>query len=201
MVKPVVYVVIHSAWGHIKTLADSIIEGLVAEGVEAKLFRVPETLPAEVVAKMHAQTFENIPVITPDELKKADGFLFGFGTRFGMCSAQMKAFWDSTGGLWQQGALAGKYGGCFTSTATQHGGQETTITSFLSHYAHHGIIYVPIGFAAPSVNGVDEVFGGGPWGAGAIANGDGSRQVSAKEKETAVYQGTSFAKIIKKVIH
>ncbi|KAJ3072527.1 hypothetical protein HDU98_003413 [Podochytrium sp. JEL0797] len=188
-------------WGHVKALGDEILEGLLEEGCDAKLFRVPETLPAEVLAKMHAANFDSIPVITPDDLKKADGFLFGFGTRYGMCSAQMKSFWDATGGLWQSGALAGKYGGCFTSTATQHGGQETTIASFISHYVHHGILFVPVGYATPSISGTDEVFGGGPWGAAAISKSDGSRQVSAREKETARFQGTSFAKIIKKAVH
>ncbi|KAJ3289083.1 hypothetical protein HDU79_004322 [Rhizoclosmatium sp. JEL0117] len=197
--KPVVHVVIHSFWGHIKTLADEIVQGLESEGAEAKLFRVPETLPTEVLGKMHANAFEDIPVITPEELAKADGFLFGFGTRFGGAPAQVKAFWDSTGGLWATGALAGKFGGAFTSSGTQHGGQETTIASFISHYVHHGVIFVPLGFAPKGVSGVDEVSGGTPWGASTISGSDGSRQVSEREKGVAREQGVNFAKTLKRL--
>ncbi|KAJ3233789.1 hypothetical protein HDU78_006225 [Chytriomyces hyalinus] len=201
MSKPVVYVVIHSLWGHIKTVAESVVEGLEAEGVEAKLFRVKETLPEEVLGKMYASAFDSIPVLEPQDLVKADGFIFGFGTRFGAAPAQVKAFWDATGGLWATQALAGKYGGVFTSTGTQHGGQEITISSFISHYVHHGVLFVPLGYGTPLISGVDEVFGGGPWGAGTLSDGNGSRQVSQREKDIAKYQGESFAKTIKKTFH
>ncbi|KAJ3245168.1 hypothetical protein HDU78_009774 [Chytriomyces hyalinus] len=198
--KPVVFIIMHSMWGHVKTLAESISEGLVGQGCEVKLYRVAETLSDEVLAKMYAQKFEDIPLITTDELTKADGFLVGFGTRFGSCSAQMKAFWDSTGSIWQQGGLSGKYGGCFTSSASQHGGQETTIATFLSHFVHHGIIYVPLGYGHPGISGTEEVFGGGPWGAGTISASDGSRLVSDREKLTAKYQGENFGKLLKRAV-
>ncbi|KAJ3285736.1 hypothetical protein HDU79_007102 [Rhizoclosmatium sp. JEL0117] len=197
--KPIVHVVIHSFYGHTKSLGEAIVAGLESEGAVAKLFRVPETLPAEVLAKMHAATFDNIPVITPDDLTKADGFLFGFGGRFGGAPAQVKAFWDSTGGLWATGALAGKFGGAFTSTATQHGGQETNIFSFLPNYVHHGIIFVPLGFGPKGISGVDEVTGGTPWGASAIADSNGSRAVTDREKQIAKEQGIAFAKTLKRL--
>ncbi|KAI8608344.1 NAD(P)H:quinone oxidoreductase, type IV [Chytriomyces sp. MP71] len=197
---PKVFVIIHSFWGHVKTLADSVIEGLKAEGVDVTLYRVPETLPKEVLGKMYAQTYDDIPEITPDLLKEADGFLFGFGTRYGSAPAQVKAFWDHTGGLWASQALAGKYGGVFTSTSTQHGGQEHTISSFITHYVHHGILFVPLGYGCDKISGTDEVFGGGPWGAGTLSNADGSRQVSQREKDIAFYQGEHFAKTIKKAV-
>ncbi|KAJ3348032.1 hypothetical protein HDU83_001625 [Entophlyctis luteolus] len=201
MGKPKVYVVIHSVWGHIKSLADAIVEGLEAQGVEATLWRVPETLPKEVLEKMWAKSFDDIPVIKAEDLTNADGFIFGFGTRYGAASAQMKAFWDTTGGLWAKGALVGKYGACFTSSGTQHGGQETTIASFLSHYVHHGIVFVPLGYTTPLLNDNSELIGGGPWGAATISGGDGSRQVSDKEKQIAKHQGEHFAKILKKAHH
>ncbi|KAJ1557223.1 hypothetical protein HK405_000507, partial [Cladochytrium tenue] len=186
-----VFVVIHSLWGHVKSLADEVIIGLKSEGVDVTLYRVAETLPKEVLTKMYAKSFDDIPVITPDLLKEADGFIFGFG-----CHAFR--FWDQTGQLWMAGALAGKYGGVFTSTATQHGGQETTILSFLSHYAHHGINFVPLG-PTPEIGNIDEVLGGGPWGAGVIAGGQGQRQASAKELSIARAQGVNFGKTINKV--
>ncbi|KAJ3410240.1 hypothetical protein HDV05_004011 [Chytridiales sp. JEL 0842] len=199
MPNKVVYVVIHSLWGHIKTLAEEIVKGLkTEEGIEVKLFRVAETLPAEVLGKMHAATFEDIPILEPKDLTKADGFIFGFGTRYGNAPAQIKAFWDATGQMWAKGELVGKLGGVFTSTASQHGGQETTIASFISHYVHHGVIYVPLGFTDPTLFDLTEVVGGSPWGAGTIAAGDGSRKVTAKELTIAHTQGKNFAKTIKR---
>ncbi|KAJ3119286.1 hypothetical protein HK100_000384 [Physocladia obscura] len=191
MVKPKVYVIIHSFWGHIKTLADSVVAGLEAEGAEVTLYRVPETLPKEVLDKLWAKSFDEIPVIKPEDLVNADGFLFGVGTRFGSPAAQVKAFWDATG----------KFGGVFTSTGSQHGGQETTIQNFISHYVHHGINFVPVGFTHPNLQDNSELIGGSPWGAATIAGGDGSRQVSEKEKEIAKHQGAQFAKLLNKVIN
>ncbi|KAJ1560100.1 hypothetical protein HK096_009997, partial [Nowakowskiella sp. JEL0078] len=124
-------------------LAKSVAKGITEAGGEAKIFKVPETLSKEVLEKLHAKTVD-LPEITPEILAEYDGFIFGFGTRYGAAPAQIKAFWDSTGQLWSKGALVGKFGGVFTSTATQHGGQETTILTFLTHYVHHGVIYVPI---------------------------------------------------------
>ncbi|KAI9355125.1 flavoprotein-like protein [Zopfochytrium polystomum] len=198
MVKKV-YVIIHSLWGHVKSLADEVVAGLKSEGVDVTLYRVAETLPAEVLEKMYAKTFDEIPVITAEQLPEADGLIFGFGTRYGAAPAQVKALLDSTGGLWAKGALVGKYGAVFTSTATQHGGQETTILTFLTHFAHHGINYVPIGFAAPQVSVLDEVSGGSPWGAGVVTGSQGQRQASANELAIARFQGVHFAKTLNKV--
>ncbi|KAI8820274.1 flagellar associated protein [Fimicolochytrium jonesii] len=199
MSKPTIYVVIYSTWGHVKTLADSIIKGLNDGGqVNAELYRVAETLPQEVLDKMHAAKFDDIPVLDPKDLVKADAFLFGIPTRYGVPAAQVKAFWDATGGLWSTGALIGKYAGAFTSTASQHGGQETTIYTFIPHLVHHGIIFVPLGYQSKVLFSNEEVIGGSPWGAGTIANGDGSRQPSALELEVAETQGKTFAATVLK---
>ncbi|KAI8373149.1 NAD(P)H:quinone oxidoreductase, type IV [Radiomyces spectabilis] len=191
-----VYIIIYTLYHHIYTLALEAQKGLEAAGVEVKLFQVPETLPEEVLTKMHAPAKPDIPVITTEELKEADGFLFGFGTRFGTMPAQMKSFFDATGALWASGALAGKFAGLFFSTASQHGGQETTAFTTIPYLAHHGIIYVPLGFANTHLFDNSEVVGGSAWGAGTVANGDGSRQVSDKEKSVAFTQGENFGKTV-----
>ncbi|RKO95221.1 flavo protein WrbA, partial [Caulochytrium protostelioides] len=139
-----------------------------------------------------------IPEITVDDLAKPDGFLFGFGTRYGRPCAQFDTFWDKTGGLWAKGALAGKLVGCFTSTASQHGGQETTIMSALSNFVHHGMVFVPLGFGHPKMTNLSEVMGGSAWGASTIAAGDGSRQVSDVEKDIAMHQGKNFGHLLTK---
>ncbi|TPX64974.1 NAD(P)H dehydrogenase (quinone) [Spizellomyces sp. 'palustris'] len=195
--KPKIYVIIHSNWGHDKQLADAIMKGLEEGGAEAKVWRVRETLSTEVLEKMHASTaFEDIPIIEPEQMVEPDGFLFGIPTRYGTQPAQVKTFWDGTGNLWQKGALIGKYGGLFFSTATQHGGQETAAFSFLPHFAHHGILFVPIGYTTPILNDNTEVVGGSPYGAGTIAGGDGSRQPSQKELDIGIHQGKHFAAIV-----
>ncbi|KAI8805450.1 NAD(P)H:quinone oxidoreductase, type IV, partial [Cladochytrium replicatum] len=191
-----VAVIIHSNWGHIRKLGEAILKGLKEEGVEATLLRVPETLPTEVLQKMYSGNFDDIPVIKVEDLPSYDGFLFGLPTRYGTAPAQIKTFFDATGGLWASKALVGKYAGVFTSTATQHGGQETTVLTFLPHFAHHGIIFVPLGYTHNNLFDNSEVVGGGPWGAGTIANSDGSRQPSEKELAIATHQGTSFAKTL-----
>ncbi|RKO88679.1 NAD(P)H:quinone oxidoreductase, type IV [Blyttiomyces helicus] len=196
--KPKIFVVIYSMYGHIKTLSEAIVKGLKEEGVDATLYRVEETLPDSVLTKMYARKFDEIPVLAPEDLVKADGFLFGIPTRFGTPAAQVKTFWDATGKLWATGALVGKYAGVFTSTGGQHGGMETTIFTFLPHLAHHGIIYVPLGYQAPELHDQSEIIGGSPWGAGTIAGGDGSRKVSEKEIQIALTQGRTFAKTILK---
>ncbi|KAJ3218050.1 hypothetical protein HDU67_006750 [Dinochytrium kinnereticum] len=195
---PKIYVVIYSSWGHIKTLGEHLAKGAREAGAEVKIFRVPETLPEEVTAKMHMAKFDDIPVITPAELEEADGFLFGLPTRYGVPAGQIKTFWDSTGQLWMKQALAGKYAGCFTSTATQCGGQETTIMTMIPHFVHHGMIFVPFGYGHPNLHDNTEVHGGGPWGAGTIAGGDGSRQPHEKELAVAHAQGKKFAEILTK---
>ncbi|KAL2917552.1 hypothetical protein HK105_202835 [Polyrhizophydium stewartii] len=193
-----VHVVVHSLWGHIKAVGEEIVAGLKAEGVDAKLWQVPETLPKEVLDKMHAQTFD-LPVIKPDDLVEADGILFGLATRYGGANAQIRAFLDSTGSLFASSALDGKFAGIFTSTSTQHGGVETTALSFVPVFAHLGMIFVPFGFKSGQIFGHGEVHGASPWGAGTIAPSDGSRNVSDLEKEIAREQGKRFAGVVNRL--
>ncbi|OAD72814.1 benzoquinone reductase [Phycomyces blakesleeanus NRRL 1555(-)] len=193
---PVVYIIFYSLYGHVYTLSESVKQGLESQGITVKVFQVPETLSEDILEKMHAPPKRDIPVITVEELSKADGFLFGIPTRFGTMPAQIKAFLDSTGQLWATGALAGKFVGTFFSTAAQSGGQETTAFTTITYFAHHGMNYVPLGFANANMFDTTEVIGGSPYGSGTVANGDGSRQVSQKEKDIASTQGENFGKII-----
>ncbi|KAL1935606.1 hypothetical protein VTP01DRAFT_4746 [Rhizomucor pusillus] len=193
---PKVYIVIYTLYHHIYKLALEAQKGLEAAGVEAKIFQVPETLPAEVLEKMHAPPKPDVPIITVDQLKEADGFMFGFGTRFGTMPAQFKAFLDATGQLWASGALAGKFAATFFSTASQHGGQETTALTTVTYFAHHGMIYVPFGFANSHLFDNSEVVGGSAYGAGTVTNGDGSRQPSEKELDIAKTQGQNFGNVV-----
>ncbi|PVU92769.1 hypothetical protein BB559_003597 [Furculomyces boomerangus] len=198
MAKPTVYVVYYSTYGHVKTLANKIMEGLNKSGtVNAKLFQFQETLSDEILGKMHApKKDEAVPVITLADLTDADAFLFGFPTRYGNAPAQVKAFWDSTGQLWASGALQGKMAGVFFSTASQGGGQETTALTFLPNLVHHGMIYVPLGYTHANLFALDEVVGGSAYGSGTVAAGDGSRQPSEKELTIAEHHGERFAKIV-----
>jgi len=197
---PKIAVIYYSTWGHVRTLAESVLEGVQkVPGVHANIFQVKETLPEEVLTKMHAAPKADYPIITPDELATYDGFLFGVPTRYGVWPAQWKSFLDSTGQLWSKGALHGKFGGVFTSTATQHGGIETTAFTALTFFAHQGIMFVPLGYkyCYPELSQFNEVCGGTPYGCG-THSGDGSRKVSDLEKKVAVIQGESFAKVVEK---
>ncbi|WIA14475.1 hypothetical protein OEZ85_002998 [Tetradesmus obliquus] len=197
-----VYIIYYSMYGHIAAMAKAVKQGVDSvEGVEGVLFQVAETLPAEVLGKMHAPAKpEDIPAANPSTINEADGFVFGFPTRFGMMCAQMKAFFDATGGHWQKGSLAGKAASMFTSTASQGSGQETTIMTAVTQLAHHGMIYVPTGYGSGgSMFGLDAAKGGSPWGAGTLAGPDGSRQPSAAELEQAVFQGKNLATVVKKL--
>jgi NAD(P)H dehydrogenase (quinone) len=190
----------YSTYGHVATLAEEIKKGAdTVDGVEATVWRVPETLPEEVLGKMHAPPKrEEHPVMTARQLAEADGVLLGFPTRFGVMAAQMKAFIDSTGGLWQTQALAGKPAGLFFATGTQGGGQETTALTAVTQLAHHGMIFVPVGatFGA-GMFGMDEVRGGSSYGAGTFAGADGSRTPTDTELAMAHHQGKYFATIAK----
>lgn len=187
-------------YGHVATMAESVKKGVEAAGGAAEIFQVPETLSDEVLAKMHAPAKPDYPVATLDTLTGYDAFLFGVPTRYGNYPAQWKAFWDSTGGLWASGALYGKPAGFFVSTGTPGGGQETTIVNALSVIVHHGMIYVPLGYAPAfdKLTRLDEVHGGSPYGAGSFAGPDGSRQPSALELEIAQIQGKSFYEAVQK---
>ncbi|KAJ7968421.1 NAD(P)H dehydrogenase (Quinone) FQR1 [Quillaja saponaria] len=193
-----VYIVYYSTYGHVEKLAEEIKKGVASvEGVEAKLWQVPETLPDDVLSKMGAPPKSDVPFITPNELADADGILFGFPTRFGMMAAQFKAFLDATGGLWRTQQLAGKPAGLFYSTASQGGGQETTPLTAITQLVHHGMIFVPIGYTfGAGMFEMEKVKGGSPYGAGTLA-GDGSRQPSELELELAFHQGKYFRRLCK----
>ncbi|KAL9269785.1 putative NAD(P)H dehydrogenase (quinone) FQR1-like 1 [Drosera capensis] len=187
-------------YGHILKLAEEIQKGAATvEGVEAQLWQVQETLPENVLTLMGAPPKSDVPFITPDELAKADGFVFGFPTRFGMMAAQFKAFLDSTGGLWRTQKLAGKPAGIFISTGSQGGGQETTALTAITQLAHHGMIFVPIGYTfGAGMFEMEQIKGGSAYGAGTYA-GDGTRQPSELELAIAFHQGKYIAGIAKKL--
>lgn len=199
-----VNIVFYSMYGHIYRMAEAVAEGVRQEkGAEAGLFQVPETLPSEILAKMGAteakKKMSHIPVATMDTLSKADAVIFGTPTRFGMMIAQMRAFFDATGGLWQEGALIGKVGSVFTSSATQHGGQESTILSFHTTLLHHGMIIVGVPYSEKRQMILDEITGGSPYGASTIAGGDGSRMPSENELAIARFQGKHVAGIARRL--
>jgi len=195
-----VYIVYYSMYGHVEKLAEEIKKGAASvEGVEATLWQVPETLPEEALLKMNAPPKSEAPTIEPQQLADADGLLFGFPTRFGMMSAQFKAFLDATGGLWRTQQLAGKPAGIFYSTGSQGGGQETTALTAITQLVHHGMLYVPVGYTfGAGMFEMEQVKGGSPYGSGTFA-GDGSRQPSKLELEQAFHQGKYVAGIAKKL--
>lgn len=188
-----IFIVYYSMYGHVAKLAAKIKEGVDSvEGAEGIIYQVPETLPEQVLAKMGAPPKPaDIPVINAHSLVEADAIIFGFPTRFGMMCGQMKAFLDATGSLWKSQALAGKAGGIFFSTGTQGGGQETTALTAISQLAHHGMLFVPIGFTFPGMYN-PEVHGGSAYGAGTYA-GDGTRVPLDVELEMAAHQGKMIA--------
>jgi NAD(P)H dehydrogenase (quinone) len=199
-----VLIVYYSTYGHVHKMAEAIAEGVnVTTGAEAVMRRVPETLPDEVLEKMGAvdaqQTLAHVPVCTVDELASADAVIFGTPTRFGNMCGQMRQFLDATGQLWAQGALVGKVGSVFTSSATQHGGQESTILSFHISLLHHGFVIVGLPYAFQGQMRIDEVTGGSPYGASTIAGGSGERMPSENELDAARFQGRHVAEIASKL--
>ncbi|KAI0674168.1 1,4-benzoquinone reductase [Trametes maxima] len=200
-VLPKVAIVIYSLYGHIAKVAESIQAGVKAAGGSAEIFQIAETLPEDVLQKMHAPPKPGYPTLAPTDLPQYDAFIFGIPTRFGNFPAQWKTFWDATGGLWGQGALTGKYVSVFVSSASPGGGQESTAIATLSTFVHHGLIFVPLGYskAFGQLTNLSEVRGGSPWGAGTFAGGDGSRQPSALELEIAEIQGKHFWETVSKV--
>ncbi|VUC30022.1 unnamed protein product [Clonostachys rosea] len=196
-------IVYYSMYGHIRTLAEAEKKGIEkVEGVSVDVYQIPETLSDEVLKKMYAPAkAADIPVLEdPTTLEQYDAFLLGIPTRYGNFPAQWKTFWDKTGKQWGAGGFYGKLAGLFISTGSLGGGQESTALASLSTLAHHGIIYVPFGYAKAfgQLTDLSEVHGGGPWGAGTFAAGDGSRQPSEKELEIATIQGEVFAQTVKK---
>ncbi|KAJ4397450.1 flavodoxin-like fold protein [Gnomoniopsis smithogilvyi] len=199
---PKIAVVYYSMYGHVRTLAEAEVKGIKAAGGSADLFQIPETLSEEILGKLHAPAKPtDVKVLSdPATLVEYDAFLLGIPTRYGNFPAQWKAFWDSTGAQWASGAFAGKFAGLFISTASPGGGQESTAIAAMSTLAHHGIAYVPLGYAKAfgQLTNLSEVHGGSPWGAGTFAAGDGSRQPSALELEIAEIQGKSFYETVAK---
>jgi len=190
-----VNIIFYSVYHHIFTLAKSVAKGVVAAGGQPKLLQVPETLPKEILERMHAPPRPDVPVATIDDLLDCDGVMFGIPTRYGNAPAQMKAFMDGTGGFWAKGSLQGKTAATFFSTGTQGGGQETTALTFLPNLVHHGMIYVPTGYGTPDWSNMEEIHGGSAYGAGTFAGPTGQRKVSDLEHRLAEFQGKQFAEI------
>lgn len=195
-----ILVLYYSSYGHLAQMADAVAEGVRSAGHQADVRRVPETAPAEVAKAAGFRTDDSHPLIEgPDALAAYDGIVVGSPTRFGRLASQMAAFWDTCGGLWMRGSLTGKVGAAFTSTASQHGGQETTLFSLITNLLHFGCTVVGLDYGFAAQNGVDEVKGGAPYGATTIAGADGSRQPSATELDGARYLGKRVAETAAKL--
>lgn len=191
-----ILVLYYSMYGHVETLAKAVAEGARGvSGTAVVVKRVPELMPEDVARRAGAKLDQEAPIASVDELADYDAILFGTPTRFGNMCAQMRNFLDQTGKLWASGGLIGKVGSVFTSTATQHGGQETTITSFHSTLLHHGMILVGVPYSCQELSNMGEITGGTPYGASTIAGGDGSRQPTANELTIARFQGRHVAEI------
>ncbi|KAI0699798.1 flavoprotein WrbA [Cytidiella melzeri] len=200
---PRVAIIIYSMYGHITGMAEAVKGGVEKAGGKVTIYQIAETLPQEVLDKMYAPAKPDYPVLEPADLANFDAFILGIPTRFGNFPNQWKTFWDATGQLWSTGALAGKYAAIFVASAGMGGGQETTAASALSTLAHHGILYVPLGYSRTftQMTSFEEIHGGSPWGAGTIAGSDGSRQPSALELEMAGLQGQQFYEIVARAFH
>src|SRR5216684_5696036 len=197
-----VLILYYSMYGHVETMAKAVAEGARSvEGVDVTIKRVPDLMSEDAARKAGAKLDQEAPIATVDELPNYDAIIFGTPTRFGNMCAQMRNFLDQTGKHWMSGALIGKVGSVFTSTATQHGGQETTITTFHTTLLHQGMIVVGLPYAFPGLTNMDEITGGSPYGASTLAKGDGSRQPSANELDGARYQGKHVAQITAKLAH
>jgi NAD(P)H dehydrogenase (quinone) len=194
-----VLVLYYSSYGHIETMAQAVAEGVREAGAEAVIKRVPELVPEEIARKSGYKLDQPAPVATINELADYDAVIFGTGTRFGNMTSQMKNFLDQAGGLWMQGRLVGKVGSVFTSTGTQHGGQESTILTFHPVLLHLGMVIVGLPYSFAGQSGVAEVMGNSPYGASTIAGSDGRRQPSAVELDGARYQGRHVAQIAAKL--
>lgn len=200
-----IHVIFYSMYGHIFTMAEAVAEGAKqVAGAEVSLLQVQELVPEAALQKTGAaaarQKFAHVPIADPHNLAEADAIIFGTPTRFGNMSAQMRNFLDQTGGLWAKGALIGKVGSVFTSTGTQHGGQETTITSFHTTLLHQGMIIVGVPYSCQGLVNMNEITGGSPYGAATLAGSDGSRQPSENELSIARFQGKHVAEITHKLV-
>jgi NAD(P)H dehydrogenase (quinone) len=200
-----VQVIFYSMYGHVFKMAQAVAEGArEVAGAEVSIYQVPELVPDNILAASGAaaarQAFANVPIATPDQLAAADALIFGTPTRFGNMCAQMRNFFDQTGGLWMKGALVGKVGSVFTSTASQHGGQETTLVSFHLTLFHQGMIVVGVPYAEQRLMNMQEISGGTPYGASTLTGPDGSRQPSENELAIARFQGRHTTEIAKKLV-
>lgn len=194
-----VLVLYYSTYGHIETMAHAIAEGAREAGAQVDVKRVPETVPEAIARGAHFKLDQAAPIATVNELANYDAIILGSGTRFGRVSSQMATFLDQAGGLWMRGALNGKVGGVFTSTGTQHGGQETTLFSMITNLLHFGMVIVGLDYGYAGQMTLEEITGGSPYGATTIAGGDGSRQPSANELKGARYQGRKIAEVANKL--
>lgn len=188
-----ILVLYYSAYGHVETMAQAIAEGARGAGAQVDIKRVPELVPQDVAQRSHFKLDQAAPIANVEDLAGYDGIIIGTGTRFGRMSSQMANFLDQAGGLWARGALHGKVGSAFTSTATQHGGQETTLFSIITNLLHFGMVVVGLDYGHAGQMRLDEVTGGSPYGSSTIAGGDGSRQPTQNELDGARYQGRVVA--------
>jgi NAD(P)H dehydrogenase (quinone) len=194
-----ILVLYYSMYGHVEQLAGAVADGARGAGAEVAVKRVAELVPPEVLAKSGARTDQPAPLADPQELADYDAIILGCPTRYGRMAAQMAQFWDQTGGLWARGALVGKVGSAFTSTASQHGGQETTLMAMHTMLLHHGMVLVGLPYTAKGQMRLDEITGGSPYGVTTIAGGKGERQPSANELDLARFQGRHVADIAAKL--
>jgi NAD(P)H dehydrogenase (quinone) len=194
-----ILVLYYSMYGHIETMAGAIAEGARSAGAEVPVKRVAELVPREVLEKSGAKLDQPAPEASPQELDQYDAIIIGCPTRYGRMAAQMAQFWDQTGGLWARGALIGKVGSGFTSTASQHGGQETTLLGMHIMMLHQGMVLVGLPYSAAGLTTLDEITGGSPYGATTITGSQGQRQPSANELELARFQGRHVAEITAKL--
>ncbi|MDQ9172190.1 NAD(P)H:quinone oxidoreductase [Oxalobacteraceae bacterium R-40] len=194
-----VLVLYYSTYGHIETMAGAIAEGARSTGATVDVKRVPETVPEDIARGAHFKLDQAAPIATADELANYDAIIIGCPTRYGRMAGQMASFLDQTGGLWARGALHGKVGGAFTSTATQHGGQETTLFAIITNLLHFGMTIVGLPYSHQGQMTLDEIVGGAPYGATTIAGGQGQRQPSTIELEGARHQGMLIAKTANKL--
>jgi NAD(P)H dehydrogenase (quinone) len=194
-----ILVLYYSMYGHIERMAGAVAEGARGTGAEVAVKRVPELVPQEVLEKSGAKLNQPAPLASPQELDQYDAIIIGCPTRYGRMAAQMAQFWDQTGGLWAQGRLIGKVGSAFTSTASQHGGQETTLMAIHTMLFHQGMVLVGLPYSAAGLVRLDEITGGSPYGATTIAGGKGERQPSENELELARFQGRHVAGVTAKL--
>lgn len=189
-----ILVLYYSSYGHIEEMTDAIAEGARDEGAEVTIKRVPEIVPDDVAKEAGIKLDQAAPIAVPAELANYDGIIIGTPTRFGNMAAQMRNFLDQTGGLWAEGKLVGKVGSAFVSTATQHGGHETTLTSIHTTFLHHGMVIAGVPYSCDGLKEIQEPIGGSPYGAGTLAGLDGSRTPNEKELGIARFQGSHVAK-------